>query len=201
MSDDPRLDYPATGRNRDAILAVLREVLPAAGTVLEIASGSGQHIAYFGAALTHLRWQPSDLDADLFASIRAWTEGLDNVASPLELDVTASPWPIERFDAVTCANMIHIAPWEACLGLLDGVARGLVGVGPVCLYGPFKRGGVHIAPSNEAFDRSLRARDPRWGVRDLDLVTKEANDRGFALDRIFEMPANNWTVVFRRQIS
>jgi hypothetical protein len=199
MSDDPRLDYPATRRNRDAILAVLRDVLPERGTVLEIASGSGQHVAHFAGALTHLHWQPSDLDSELFASIRGWCEGLTNVFTPVEIDVTATRWPIERVDAVTCANMIHIAPWEACIGLLDGVARALVGHGPLCLYGPFQRGGVHTAPSNETFDQSLRARDPRWGVRDLDIVEKEANNRGFALDRVVEMPANNLTVVFRRQ--
>ncbi|HVI01365.1 MAG TPA: DUF938 domain-containing protein [Enhygromyxa sp.] len=199
MSDDPRLDYPATRRNREAILEVLREVLPASGTVLELASGSGQHVAHFAAALPQLRWQPTDLDAELFASIEAWTEGLANVAKPIALDVTASQWPIERCNAVTCANMIHIAPWDACLGLLDGVTRILESDGPLVLYGPFKRNGVHTAPSNEAFDQSLRARDPRWGVRDLDEVAKEANDRGFALDRVFDMPANNLTVVFRRR--
>lgn len=199
MSDDPRLDYPATQRNRDAILAVLREVLPERGTVLEIASGSGQHVAHFAAAMTHLRWQPSDLDAKLFASIRGWCEELDNVASAVEIDVTTRQWPIAQVNAVVCANMIHIAPWEACLGLLDGVARTLIGDGPLCLYGPFMRGGVHTAPSNETFDQSLRARDPSWGVRDLDVVGKEANSRGLALDRVFEMPANNLMLVFRRQ--
>ncbi len=201
MSDDPRLDYPATRRNRDAILTVLQEVLPARGTILEIASGSGQHVAHFASTLTGLHWQPSDRDADLFASIRGWTEGLANVDAPIELDVSASDWPIARIDALFCANMIHIAPWEACLGLLDGVARTLSSTGPLCLYGPFMRGGVHTAPSNEAFDRSLKSRDPRWGVRDLDVVAKEANDRGFALDRVIEMPANNLSVVFRRRTS
>ncbi|MFO7564219.1 MAG: DUF938 domain-containing protein [Enhygromyxa sp.] len=200
MSDDPRLDYPATRRNRDAILAVLREVLPASGTVLELASGSGQHVAHFASALPKLRWQPSDLDSALFTSIAAWTQALTNVAQPLTLDVTSNPWPIERCKAVMCANMIHIAPWEACLGMLDGVARTLEGDGPLCLYGPFKRGGAHTAPSNAEFDRSLQARDPRWGVRDLDEVAKEANRRGLALDRVFEMPANNLTVVFRRRL-
>lgn len=198
MSDDPRLDYPATRRNREAILAVLREVLPAQGTVLELASGSGQHAAYFGAALPQLRWQPSDHDAELLSSIATWTQALDNVAPPLALDVTQERWPIARCDAVVCANMIHIAPWEACLGLLDGVARTLAGPGPLCLYGPFKRGGRHTAPSNESFDRSLQLRDPRWGVRDLDVVAKEAHGRGFAVDRVIAMPANNLTVVFRR---
>lgn len=199
MSEDPRLDYPATRRNREPILTVLREVLPASGTVLELASGSGQHVAHFAAALPNLHWQPTDRDVELFASITAWTEGLANVAKPLTLDVISNHWPIARCAAVTCANMIHIAPWEACLGLFDGVARTLDGDGPLCLYGPFKRNGVHTAPSNEAFDRGLQERDPRWGVRDLDAVAKEANDRGFALDRVFDMPANNLTVVFRRR--
>jgi len=198
VSDDPRLDYPATRRNREPILTVLREVLPASGTVLEIASGSGQHVAHFASALPNLHWQPTDRSPELFASIESWTEGLANVAKPLALDVISNHWPLARCDAVVCANMIHIAPWEACLGLLDGVMRTLDGDGPLCLYGPFKRNGVHTAPSNEAFDRSLQERDPRWGVRDLDDVTKAANDRGFALDRVFDMPANNLTVVFRR---
>ena len=195
---DPRLDYPATNRNREPILTVLREVLPARGVVLELASGSGQHVAHFAAALPNLHWQPSDRDPDLFTSIEAWTKDLTNVAKPLTIDVISSHWPIARCDAVLCANMIHIAPWDACLGLLDGVARTLENNGPLCLYGPFKRNGTHTAPSNEAFDRSLRERNPSWGVRDLDEVTKEANCRGFALDRVFEMPANNLTAVFRR---
>lgn len=199
MSDDPRLDYPATRRNRDAILEVLREVLPPGGTVLEIASGSGQHVAHFAAELTHLRWQPSDRDPEVLESIEGWAKSLDNVASPVELDVTACPWPIERAAAVVCANMIHIAPWEACLGLFDGAARILEPGGLVCLYGPFEQDGVPTAPSNIAFDASLRSRDPRWGVRNLGVVTNEANRRGFALDRVFEMPANNLIVLFRRE--
>jgi hypothetical protein len=198
VSEDARLDYPATNRNREPILTVLREVLPNHGVVLELASGSGQHVAHFAAALPNLHWQPSDRDPDLFTSIAAWTNGLTNVAKPLAIDVTSNRWPIARCDAVMCANMIHIAPWDACLGLLDGVARTLENDGPLCLYGPFKRNGTHTAPSNEAFDRSLKERNPSWGVRDLDEVTKEANSRGFALDRVFEMPANNLTVVFRR---
>lgn len=196
---DPRLDYPATRRNREPILTVLREVLPESGTVLEIASGSGQHVAHFAAALPNLSWQPSDRDPKLLASIAAWSEALSNVCDPIVLDVISSHWPIARCDAVVCANMIHIAPWQACVGMFDGVARTLVGEGPLCLYGPFKRGGIHTAPSNEAFDASLRERDPDWGVRDLDDVAKVANDRGFALDRVIAMPANNLTVVFRRK--
>lgn len=200
VSSDPRLDYPATRRNREPILAVLREVLPASGTVLEIASGSGQHVAHFAEALPDLRWQPTDRDDATFASIRAWTEALDNVADPMVLDASAPPWPLDEQShrAVTCANMIHIAPWEACLGLFSGASRVLSGGDPLCLYGPFMRGGEHTAPSNAQFDASLRARDPRWGVRDLDVVENEAKNCGFELERIFEMPANNLTVVFRR---
>ena len=202
MSDDPRLDYPATGRNREFIRDVLREVLPERGTVLEIASGSGQHAAFFAAAFPGLRWQPSDADSELFASIRAWSEGLDNVAAPVELDVTEPPWPVGApepgFCAGYCANMIHIAPWQACLGLLDGMSRALALGAPLCLYGPFMRGGVHTAPSNAAFDERLKSRDPSWGVRDLDVVGDEAARRGLVLERVFEMPANNLTVVFRR---
>lgn len=201
MSDDPRLDYPATTRNREAILAVLREVLPSHGVVLEIASGSGQHVAHFAAAMTHLRWQPSDVDTAVFASIEAWSEPLDNVEVPLAIDVTERSWGIERCDAIVCANMIHIAPWSASLGLLDGAGRILAVGGPLCLYGPFKRAGVHTAQSNEAFDQSLQGRNPSWGVRDLDVVTHEANRRGLALERVIEMPANNLTAVFRRQAS
>lgn len=198
MSDDPRLDYPATGRNRDAILAVLGEILPAQGRVLEIASGSGQHVAHFAAALPHLHWHPSDRDSALFASITAWTEGLANVAAPVEIDVITGTWPREPVDAIFCANMIHIAPWEACLGLLDGAAELLGAGGSLVLYGPFQQGGVHTAPSNASFDVSLKSRDPRWGVRDRNVVEDEAKSRGFVLDRVFEMPANNLTLVFRR---
>lgn len=198
MSDDPRLDYPATARNREPLLKVLREVLPASGTLLEVASGSGQHAAHFAAAFVQLRWQPTDVDASVFESIAAWTGSLPNVAAPVRLDVTSDEWPLEACDAVFCANMIHIAPWEACLGLLDGVATRLRPGAPLCLYGPFMRAGAHTAPSNASFDESLRARNPTWGVRDLDVVANEAKLRNLVLDRVFEMPANNLTVVFRR---
>jgi hypothetical protein len=194
---DPRLDYPATQRNREPILAVLREVLPANGTVLEIASGSGQHVAHFAEALQNLRWQPTDIDVSVLPSIAAWTSHLGNVEPPALLDVTSDDWPLARFEAAICANMIHIAPWVACLGLLDGVSKRLGPAAPLCLYGPFKRGGAHTAPSNAAFDESLRARNADWGVRDLDEVVQEARLRGLSLDRVFEMPANNLSVVFR----
>jgi Protein of unknown function (DUF938) len=194
---DSRLDYPATQRNRDAILAVLREVLPASGTVLEIASGSGQHVAHFAEALQNLRWQPTDIDASVFPSIAAWTRHLDNVAPPALLDVTSDDWPLVQCDAVVCANMIHIAPWTACLGLLDGVSKRLGPAAPLCLYGPFKRGGAHTSSSNASFDESLRARNADWGVRDLDEVAREAKLRALVLERVIEMPANNLTVIFR----
>ena len=198
MSDDPRLDYPATARNREFIRDVLREVLPARGTVLEIASGSGQHAAFFASTFSHLRWQPSDLDADLFASIRAWSEGLDNVAEPVAIDVTAKRWPIDTVEAGYCANMIHIAPWEACLGLLDGMSRVLRPGAPLCLYGPFMRGGEHTAPSNAAFDADLRRRNPEWGVRDREAVIALAEAVGFVLREANALPANNQLLVFER---
>jgi hypothetical protein len=201
VTTDPRLDYPATRRNRDPILAVLREVLPASGTVLEISSGSGQHVAHFAEALQNLRWQPTDIDASVFPSIAAWTGHLDNVAPPALLDVTSDDWPLVQCDAAVCANMIHIAPWTACLGLLDGVSKRLGPAAPLCLYGPFKRGGVHTSPSNATFDESLRARNADWGVRDLDEVAREAKLRGLVLERVFEMPANNLTVIFRTERS
>jgi hypothetical protein len=196
---DSRLDYPATQRNREPILAVLREVLPASGTVLEIASGSGQHVAYFAEALPHLRWQPTDIDASVFPSIAAWTGHLDNVAPPALLDVTCDEWPLSHCEAVVCANMIHISPWAASLGLLDGVSKRLSRGMPLCLYGPFKRGGAHTAQSNASFDESLRARNPEWGVRDLDELAREAKLRGLVLGRVFDMPANNLAVEFERQ--
>lgn len=192
-----KLDYPATGRNREPILAVLRRVLPTPGTVLEIASGSGQHGAWFTRQEPGWTWQPSDVDPAGLASIAAWQdEGGPGLRSPVALDVTASDWPVDRADAVFCANMIHISPWEATLGLLAGAARILEPGAPLVLYGPFRIDGQHTAPSNARFDQSLKARDPRWGVRDLAEVTDHA--RGFELEERLEMPANNLTVVWRR---
>lgn len=188
----------AAERNKEPILGVLREVLPPRGLVLEVASGTGQHIAHFAAALPALRWQPSEPQAALHASIRAWTEGLLNVAPPLAIDVTAPRWGVAAADAILAVNMIHIAPWEACLGLLDGAARLLPANGPLVLYGPFAEAGLHISVSNAAFDQSLRARNPAWGIRDLENVSTEARARGFNLDRVVAMPANNRTVVLRR---
>lgn len=199
---DPRLDYPATRRNSEVILAVLREVLRDGDRVLEIGSGSGQHAAHFARQWPALHWQPSEHESTTFASIVAWSKDLPNVASPRAIDVMKPlhHWSLAGlgFDAVFCANVIHIAPWEVGLGLLAGVGA-LLEVGrPLVLYGPFMRAGRHTAPSNEAFDQSLRARDSRWGVRDLEVVRVEAEQRGLVLDQVFEMPANNLTVVLRR---
>ena len=200
MTDDARLRFPATERNRAPILAVLERVLPARGVVLEIASGSGEHAIFFARALPSLTFQPSDPDPAHVASIDAWrsSEDLPNVAPALTLDVHAKPWPLAHADAVYCANMIHIAPWSACLALLDGAASTLAPGAPLVLYGPYRVGGAHTAPSNEAFAASLRARDPRWGVRDLEEVLREAPTRGLAHAETLAMPANNLTVVLRR---
>jgi hypothetical protein len=191
---DPRRFAPAAARNRDAILAVLRDVLPARGTVLEVASGSGEHAIHFAAAFPGLVFQPSDPDADARASIDAWAAGAPNVRPAIALDAAAA-WPALRADVVLCINMIHIAPWAACEGLVRGAAA-LDAM--LVLYGPFRRGGRHTAPSNAEFDASLRARDPAWGVRDIDAVAALAAAAGFAAPEVTEMPANNLTVVFRR---
>jgi cyclopropane fatty-acyl-phospholipid synthase-like methyltransferase len=196
-----RLSAPAAQRNRGPILEVLQRVLPARGRVLEIASGSGEHVVFFARALAGLTWQPSDPDPAARDSIRAWIgQGkVENVLAPIALDMTNARWPylLDTFDAVVCINMIHIAPWEACLGLLYGCEQFLPPGGPLVLYGPFMRGGKHTAPSNAAFDASLRRQDSRWGVRDLDDVQREAALRGFQLAEVVEMPANNLTVVLR----
>jgi hypothetical protein len=194
------LTAPAVARNRDPILAVLREVLPAAGTVLEIASGTGEHAIHFAAALPHLVWQPSDPDAQARSSIaaHAMQAGLANLLPPLELDAAAPVWPVTRADALVSINMIHISPWGATQGLMAGAARVLPAGAPLYLYGPYRRHGQHTAPSNAAFDESLRARDPEWGVRDLDEVSALAAAHGFTLQRTVAMPANNLSVIFRR---
>jgi hypothetical protein len=195
------LRYPATQRNRDPILAVLRHVLPPSGLVLEIASGSGEHAAYFAARLPGIVWQPSDREPALIASIAAHAaaSGAPNIRPPVTLDVSDRAWPVAEADAAVAINMIHVAPWDDCLAMLDGAARLLAAGSPLFLYGPFRRGGRHTAPSNQAFDRSLRAQDARWGVRDLDAVAEAAEARGLALDEVVEMPANNLGVVFRRR--
>jgi len=170
--------------------------------VLEVASGSGEHAVHLAANLPALTFQPSDPHADARASIDAWVaaSALPNVRCALALDATAAAWPLTAADAVLCVNMIHIAPWAACEGLMRGAALLLSGGSPLILYGPFKRGGHHTAPSNDAFDAGLRAQNPDWGVRALEDVTSLAVEQGFALSEAVEMPANNLTVVLRRTI-
>ena len=191
---------PATARNRQPILDVLRPRLPAKGVVLEVASGSGEHIVYFAAALPGLAFQPSDPSAEARASIDDWaqTEGLNNVRAALALDAAGDVWPIKRADAVLCCNMIHIAPWEAAVGLISGAAHILAEGGTLYLYGPYRRDGRHTAPSNEAFDRDLRQRNPAWGVRDLETVAALAAAQGFTSPEIIDMPANNLSLLFKR---
>jgi SAM-dependent methyltransferase len=195
------LSSPAAARNREPILAVLRQHLPQPGEVLEVASGGGEHAAWFAAAMPQVTWRPSDRDDASLASIAAWREqaGAANLLEPVRLDAAAEAWPVERADAVVCINMIHIAPWAAAEGLMRGAGRVLPPGGVLYLYGPFRVGGEHTAPSNAAFDESLRARDPAWGVRDLEEVTALAQTSGLAMRTCVPMPANNLSVVFERR--
>lgn len=201
-SDPVRLRYPATERNREPILEVLRRVLPPRGTVLEIASGSGEHAAFFAAALPGIAWQPSDPDPRARQSIAAWAAESDgDIRAPFSVDAADADWEAgldDQYDAIVCINMVHVAPWAACRGLMRGAGALLGPGGSLFLYGPFMRAGRHTAPGNEAFDSSLRANDPDWGVRDLDHVTAVAGHAGLAMEEIVEMPANNLSVVFRR---
>lgn len=197
-SIDDRLHFPATSRNADPILDVLKGVLPEQGTVLEVASGSGQHVAHFAGHFPNLAWQPTDLDPAHRRSIAAWTRDLDNVLEPKALDAAGDDWPLDDADAVVCCNMIHIAPWRAGLGLLAGAGRILSPGGVLYLYGPFRIGGVHTAESNAHFDAGLRAQDPSWGVRDLDDVAAAAEPHGLVLEQNIPMPANNFSVIFRK---
>lgn len=192
---------PSAERNREPILAVLRDTLPATGRVLEIASGTGQHAMYFAAALPGLDWQPSDADADARASIAAWIahEGLANVRAPLVLDVHQPDWGVDALDAVVCINMIHISPWSAAEALFAGASRRLVDGGVLYLYGPYKRGGTQTALSNDAFDQQLRSRDPEWGVRDMEAVVGLGASVGLVCDEPIAMPANNFSLVFRKR--
>jgi SAM-dependent methyltransferase len=197
---DARLQAPAVERNRDPILAVLRAQLDGVRSVLEIASGSGGHVVHFAQALPGIVFQPSDPDAASRASIDAWiaATGLANVRPAMALDVTAQPWPAIEAQAVLCINMIHISPWAATLGLMRGAARVLGPGGLLFLYGPYRRDGAHTADSNAAFDRSLRERNPAWGVRDLEAVATAAQAQGFGAPVIAAMPANNLSVILRR---
>jgi SAM-dependent methyltransferase len=199
-ASDPRLFHAHVARNRQPILDVLGRVLPPAGLVLEIASGSGEHIVFFAQNLPLLTWQPTDADAAALASIAAHraAAGPPNLREPLRLDVTAEHWPIARADALLCSNMIHIAPWRVTEGLMAGAGRTLQAGGVLCLYGPYRIDGRHTAPSNKDFDDWLKAQNPEWGIRDLADVTALAQRHGLNLAETVAMPANNLSVIFRR---
>jgi hypothetical protein len=191
---------PATQRNREPILAVLRPLLAPSARVLEIASGSGEHAVFFASRMPDVLWQPSDVDAEGLGSVEAHRAeaALDNLRSPIVVDASTGHLGEGPFDAVVCINMIHIAPWSACLGLLRGAAGVLPQGGLLYLYGPYRIPGEPFAPSNEAFDASLRDRNPSWGVRDLGEVTAAAAEVGFSREAVVPMPANNHSVVFRK---
>src|ERR1700704_2472856 len=199
-TSDARMFMPHVARNRVPLLAVLRRVLPSQGLVLEVASGSGEHAAYFAQALPALLWQPTDHGEQALASIGAHRAAAKtpNLLAPLDLDVTSAHWPVERADAVICNNMIHIAPWAAAEGLMAGAGRVLPAGGLPFLYGPFRVEGRHTADSNREFDEWLRAENPSWGVRDLDEVAALAARQDLSLTETVAMPANNLSVVFRR---
>ena len=200
MMTDDRRSSPAALRNRDGILDVLRQVLPPTGRVLEVASGSGEHVMHFAQSLPALEWQPSDPSPDARQSIAAWASEapLANLAPPIDLDAAAGPWPAGPFAAVLCINMVHISPWPATIGLMRGASGVLPPGGVLYLYGPYRQAGRPLAPGNAAFDEDLRARNPDWGLRDLDTVIACGADHGFDFDRVVEMPANNLSVIFRK---
>lgn len=200
-TDDARRSAPAALRNRDPILAVLREQLPATGLVLEVASGTGEHLVHFARNLPHLTWQPSDPSAAARQSIAAWmaTEGAPNILPPLEIDAAQTPWPLEQAAAVVCINMIHISPWAATLGLMRGAGQILHSGGMLYLYGPYIQPNRPLEPSNAAFDRDLRRQDARWGIRELSAVVECAAAHGLDFVQPVDMPANNLSVIFRKR--
>jgi hypothetical protein len=216
---DVRRHAPATLRNRDPILEVLRRVLPEGGLVLEVASGTGEHAAYFSRHMPHLQWQPSDADPTALPSIASWSAesdvpraspvapgispGVSNVRAPIQLDVRqplgAAGDLLDGLGAIVNINMIHIAPWAACEGLMQLAESRLPPTGILFLYGPFRRGGQHTAPSNARFDAGLREQNREWGVRDLDDVVHLAADHGLDHTETVAMPANNLSIVFCRR--
>ena len=194
-------NIPAADRNKEPILAVLQNALPTRGLVVEVASGTGQHVIHFAQNLGELIWLPSDPDVAFRKSIenRIRDSGLENVRTPLNLDVLDNPWPVSEANAVICINMIHVAPWEATRALIHGVEQILSEEGVLFMYGPYRRSGTHTVPSNEAFDVRLREQNPDWGIRDLEDVEKLGERAGLFLDAVVEMPANNLSLVFRLQ--
>lgn len=195
---DARQFSPSAARNRGPILDALRPRLPAAGLLLEVASGTGEHAAHLAAALPGLAFQPTDPQPEALASINAWCAGLPNVRPALALDAASPDWPVTAADAVLCVNMVHIAPWAAAQGLAAGAARVLPPDGMLLLYGPYMRGGRHTGPGNAAFDADLRARNPAWGVRALEDVAALAAAAGFGAPEVVAMPADNLVLAFRR---
>ena len=202
MTDQPdaRLSSPAVLRNRGPILNILRNLLPAQGVILEVASGSGEHITYLAEQLPALEWQPSDPSPTARASIAAWTaaDRLTNVRPPLDLDASALPWPVSAADAILAINLVHISPWAATQGLLREAARLLPPGGLLYLYGPFIQAGISLAPSNAAFDADLRDRNVAWGLRELAAVEAAAAASGLKIETVLPMPANNLSVILRR---
>jgi Protein of unknown function (DUF938) len=208
---DRRRYAPATERNREPILAVLQQVLPPTGTILEISSGTGEHAIFMAPQLAPRYWLPSDPNPDARSSIGAWQRfaPCDNMYPPIDLDASSSEWSIESgsvpirdltqqpITAIVNINMIHIAPKSAYLGLFAGANRILPIGGILYLYGPFKQGGVHTAPSNAAFDESLRSQNSQWGIRDLEEITTVAQSHNLELQKVYPMPANNLSVVFK----
>ena len=200
MSEDPRRYAPATARNRDPLLQVLKSLLPQTGTILEIASGTGEHACYFAPAFGDTVWQPSDTDESAIASINAHrqADAPANLASPLYLNVMESEWPVSAADAVLCVNMVHIAPWACCESLLQGCAHVLPPGAPLVLYGPFKRDGAHTAPSNVEFDQTLRRQNADWGIRDMGEIAEAGKARGLTIEDPITMPSNNFCLVLRQ---
>lgn len=200
MTQDARRQAPAAARNRDPILAVLREALPPSGLVLELASGTGEHAVHFAKALPGVLWQPSDPDAGARESIAAWREAaaLPNLLPPLALDAAAQSWPVAAADAIVCINMVHISDWTATVGLFKGCAKVLAPEAPLILYGPYIEDGIDTVASNMEFDRSLKERNPEWGLRNVADMDKVAAEFGFERTTRAEMPANNLMLIYRK---
>ena len=195
-----RRSAPAALRNREPIAEVLAEWLPKRGLVLEIASGTGEHAAFFAERFPALEWQPSDIHSDALTSIAAWREAsaLPNLLPPVVLDASSRDWPVDRADALLSINMVHISPWSSALGLLDGAARLLADGAPLILYGPWLKDDIPTVPSNLEFDADLKHRDPAWGLRRVEDFAAEAEPRGFSLEAFRQMPANNLMMLWRK---
>ena len=201
---DARQYAPATQRNREPIFKILSEVIPKKSNILEIASGTGEHAIFLAERLQSCRWIPSDLNSGALQSIISWKDAcpVDNLESPLLIDVSQDNWQQQvanrEINAIVNINMIHIAPWQACTGLIAGASEVLPPGGILYLYGPYKRNGEHTAESNASFDRSLRDRNSLWGVRDLEEVVTTAQAQSLKLQQVVDMPANNLSVIFSR---